>query len=276
MTGTKSQIACCMLLLLFIWMGTASQPREVFLWMAKFALFTCLLTLLISVLTPWISSFRQSREEHLEFSVPEEEKDKHQKLVRRDQQEQLSQKASYYMENFMKPREELKLKRKMEHYYKMTGQSWKLTEGQRLGADEEDDAMNIDSDGDGSIAKTPNKEALRKRKLPEHVKMHVPKPEKPKPKKVITLPEEPNELEEGVVTVALRCPSGRVFKRRFYKICSSHVLLDWMTKLGYHPVLYTLYSSSPRCHIELNTELSIESIGIVKDTLLNVEQIHQP
>ncbi|KAM8939334.1 UBX domain-containing protein 8 [Pelodytes ibericus] len=271
MTGTKIQIACLLLILLFIWMGSATHPGDVVLWTLKFLLMFSLLTLVISIMAPWLSSFRQSRSIPVEFSVPEEEMDKQQKLARKAQQEQLSEKANHYMENVLKPREGLKLNKKMEHFYKMTGQSWKLTEGHRLGTEEEADSMN-DWNVESRSVETANNEALRKRKLPEHVTKPVPKPEQPTPKKVITLPEEPNELGEGVVTVALRCPSGRVFRRRFYKTCSSQVLMDWMMKLGYHSIFYALYTSSPRCHIELTNNVSLQHIGIVKDTLLNVEK----
>uniref|UniRef100_A0A8C5MWN2 UBX domain-containing protein n=1 Tax=Leptobrachium leishanense TaxID=445787 RepID=A0A8C5MWN2_9ANUR len=286
MSGSQIHITCLLLVLLFICMGAVNQPGVVVLWIGKFALIISLLTLLISAVTPWIFSFRESREKHLEFSVSKEEKDIQLKLVRKEQEERVTQKANYVMENVVKPREESKFKKKEERFYKMTGQSWKLTEGFRLGIAEDEDSIET-SNVDSTSVENPNKEALRKRKLPEHVTRCIPKPEQPWPKKVsyeiiipdileataevIALPEEPDEVE-GVVTVALRCPSGRVFRRRFYKTCSSHVLLDWMTKVGYHYDLYALYTSSPRYHIEMDNDLSLDAIGIVKDTLLNVEQ----
>ncbi|XP_053311969.1 UBX domain-containing protein 8 [Spea bombifrons] len=271
MTGAKTWITCLLLILLFIWMGSASRPGEVVLWTGKFIFLISVLTLIISFVTPWISSFRRSRKSHMGLSVPEGDMEQQQKLVRIEQQEQLKQKASYYVENIMKPREESRLKRKMEHFYRMTGQSWKLTEGHMLGDGEGHDSLN-NCDATDKAAETPNNEALRKRKLPEQATKPIPKLEPPPPKKIITLPEEPNEPGEGVISVALRCPSGRVFRRRFYKSCCSLVLQDWMMKLGYHSVFYALYTSSPRCQVELKTELSIENIGIIKDTLLNIEQ----
>ncbi|XP_068089802.1 UBX domain-containing protein 8 isoform X2 [Hyperolius riggenbachi] len=240
--------------------------KDLAFWGGRLILILALVTLAISMLAPYVSSVCPPR--HSE-TVPQHVTDRQQELVRKGQQELLSKKAKQYSEEVLKPREAEKLKKQEEKFYKMTGQIWTLTEGQRLGETEESDSERHSVDH-GVL--TVNQEAIRKRKLPEHVTKPLPKAEQPQPKKVITLPEEPNELEKGVVTIALRCPSGRVYKRRFYKSCSSLVLLDWMMKIGYHSALYTICTPIPKCYLELKKDLTLEDIGIIRQTVLNVEE----
>ncbi|XP_068961044.1 UBX domain-containing protein 8 isoform X3 [Petaurus breviceps papuanus] len=90
---------------------------------------------------------------------------------------------------------------------------------------------------------------------------------------VLVLPEEPPEMAEEVVAVALRCPNGRVLRRRFYKTCSSQALLDWMVKVGYHRSRYTLSTSYPRRPLEVGDDQTLEDAGLTRDTVLNVEEI---
>lgn len=78
-----------------------------------------------------------------------------------------------------------------------------------------------------------------------------------------------------VVTVALRCPSGCLLRRRFFKSWNSQVLFDWMMKIGYHRSLYRLSTSFPRRPLEVGGGLSLEDIGITVDTVLNVEEREQ-
>lgn len=40
--------------------------------------------------------------------------------------------ASRYIENVLKPQQEMKLKKLEERFYQMTGETWKLTAGHRL------------------------------------------------------------------------------------------------------------------------------------------------
>ncbi|ELK08780.1 UBX domain-containing protein 8 [Pteropus alecto] len=77
---------------------------------------------------------------------------------------------------------------------------------------------------------------------------------------------------EKVVTVALRCPSGSILRRRFFKSYSSQVLFDWMMKIGYHTSLYSLSTSFPRRPLEVEGGRSLQDIGITVDTILNVEE----
>uniref|UniRef100_A0A4X2KTT5 UBX domain-containing protein n=1 Tax=Vombatus ursinus TaxID=29139 RepID=A0A4X2KTT5_VOMUR len=88
----------------------------------------------------------------------------------------------------------------------------------------------------------------------------------------LILPEEPPEMAQEVVTVALRCPDGRVLRRRFYKTCSSQVSLDWMMKVGYHRSIYTLSTSYPRRPLKVGEDQTLEDTGLTMDTVLNVEE----
>ncbi|KAG8593797.1 hypothetical protein GDO81_000951 [Engystomops pustulosus] len=202
--------------------------------------------------------------------VPQKDNERHQEMVRKEQQELFSKEVSEYSENVLKPRQEEKLKKLEERFYRMTGQTWKLTEGHALGPGTED--QQDDSTGVNNCVETANEEAIRKRKLPECVTKPLPQCEQPQPKRVIVLPDEPSESEEDVVTIALRCPSGRVYRRRFYKSFNSLVLLDWMMKIGYHSVFYTICTPIPRCPLELKENATLENIGITGHTVLNIEE----
>ncbi|XP_060764501.1 UBX domain-containing protein 8 isoform X2 [Neoarius graeffei] len=189
-----------------------------------------------------------------------------QEKARREQQHQHSVKCDKYVEAVVKPRQEAVLRKKEEHFYSMTGQSWKLSQGFTLGGEEQ---MTAHTDGDDE---TPNQRAARKRK-----ELEVPNPapvqtQLLKEKKIISLPDEPSEDANGVVKIALRCPSGRTVRRRFFKTCRSTVLLDWLHKSGYSPTLYALYTSYPRRPLLTQTDLSIADVGILSHTTLNVEE----
>ncbi|XP_066430632.1 UBX domain-containing protein 8 isoform X2 [Eleutherodactylus coqui] len=239
--------------------------NEVVSWMGKFMLILALMTFLVSVVVPYFHTVYLPGGSQ---EVPQEENER-QEMVRKEQQELLSQKASEYTENIVKPRREEKLKKLEERFYKMTGQTWKLTEGYTLG--EAEDQL-TDSTGLDDHFETANVEARRKRKLPEQETKPLRQYEQPLPKRVITLPEEPSESEEDVITISLRCPSGRVYRRRFYKSCGSLVLLDWMMKIGYHPVFYLVCTPMPRCPLALKENATLENIGITRHTALTIEE----
>ncbi|XP_018426141.1 PREDICTED: UBX domain-containing protein 8 isoform X2 [Nanorana parkeri] len=266
--GSRTPILCLLLISFFILLFSRSHPlglREIAFWGGRFILILALVTLAISYFTRYLSSFRPTSHSQ---TVSQDEMDRQQEITRKGQQEYLKKKAREYSEDVLKPREAEKLRKQEETFYRMTGQTWKLTQGHQLGEAEESEG-NVDSE-DNEV-ETANERAIRRRKLPEHVTKPVPKVEQPQPKKVITLPEEPDELEVGVVTIALRCPSGRVYKRRFYKAYSSLVLQDWMMKIGYHTAFYTICTSLPKCYLELRKDLTLENIGITNHTVLNVE-----
>ncbi|XP_058146066.1 UBX domain-containing protein 8 isoform X3 [Dasypus novemcinctus] len=229
--------------------------KDFILLCGRIFLLLALLTLIISVTTSWVNSFKSS-EVYLKEEEEEEKNEKMQKLVRNKQQEAQSEQAIRYIENVLKPHQEMRLKKLEERFYRMSGETWKLSNGHKLG--------------------------------------------------VLELPEEPPKTADEVVTVALRCPSGSVLKRRFFKTCSSQptsprtrqepsldfdcspwlqppcrtwtcasrscVLLDWMMKIGYHTSLYSLSTSFPRRPLEVEGSWSLEDVGITVDTVLTVEE----
>ncbi|XP_069832815.1 UBX domain-containing protein 8 isoform X2 [Dendropsophus ebraccatus] len=245
--ATRSRAPGFWLLLLvsfFILLYMRSHPlglKEIAFWMGRCILILALVTFIVSVVTPYFNSIHISGSSQ---AVPQEENEHQQAIVRKEQQELLSKKASEFNENILKPRKEEKLKKLEERFYKMTGQTWKLTEGYTLGEieDQQNDSARLNDH-----AETANKEAIRKRKLPENVRKPLPQCEQPQPKRVITLPEEPNESEEDV-------------------------LLDWMMKIGYHPVLYSICTPMPRCPLQPKENVTLENIGIIRHTALNIEE----
>ncbi|NP_001297800.1 UBX domain-containing protein 8 [Esox lucius] len=222
---------------------------------------------MVSYLYPRLRSvFSKSTRPRPEYSEDEEAKLRQQQ-AREELQEKHSEKAFSYQESVLKPRQETSMKKKEEHFYRMTGQTWKLTDGERLGEGE-----SLGQSTQEDIKGTPNQEAVRRRRLPESATKVHPKQEPPPNKRVVILPEEPADDVKGVVRVVLRCPSGRTVLRRFLKSDSSSVLLDWMLKIGYHPTVYTLCTSYPRQPLVIGKDRSMGDAGILTHTVLNVEE----
>nr|XP_055062805.1 UBX domain-containing protein 8 [Misgurnus anguillicaudatus] len=187
-------------------------------------------------------------------------------LVRINQQNKHKEKTSDYAEAVIKPRQNSLHQQKMEHYHRMTGEMWKLTQGFTVG----DETETHDDDG-VDINETPIQRAKRRQRLQTAAGGPI-QQEVQKQKMVIVLPDEPQPDTAGVVKIALRCPSGRTIHRRFLKTWSSLLLLDWMKKSGYHPVIYTLCTSYPRKPLLMAKDVSLEDAGILMDTVLNVEE----
>uniref|UniRef100_A0A8C3WLP9 UBX domain protein 8 n=1 Tax=Catagonus wagneri TaxID=51154 RepID=A0A8C3WLP9_9CETA len=202
--------------------------KDLILLCGRIFLLLALLTLIISVATSWINSFKSTQ---VYLKEEEEAKNKKkQKLVRKKQQEAQGEKG--------------------------------------------DEDLVLESESQTSF-ETSNREAAKRRNLPKLLTKVSPPAARPTQKKALDFPEEPPETAEEVVTVALRCPSGRVLRRRFFKSCSSQVLFDWMMKTGYHTSLYSLATSFPRRLLEVEGGCSLEDIGITVDTILNVEEKEQ-
>ncbi|XP_073729991.1 UBX domain-containing protein 8 isoform X2 [Misgurnus anguillicaudatus] len=190
-----------------------------------------------------------------------------QEQVRINQQNKHTEKTSDYAEAVIKPRQNSLHQRKMEHYHRMTGESWKLTQGFTLRSH----PAQTHDDGGVDINETPIQRAKRRQRLQTAAGVPI-QQEVQKQKMVIVLPDEPQPDTAGVVKIALRCPSGRTIHRRFLKTWSSLLLLDWMKKSGYHPVIYTLCTSYPRKPLLMAKDVSLEDAGILMDTVLNVEE----
>ncbi|XP_058553701.1 LOW QUALITY PROTEIN: UBX domain-containing protein 8-like [Neofelis nebulosa] len=243
--------------------------KDLILLCGRIFLLLALLTLIISVTTSWLNSFKSSQ---VYLKEEEEKNEKRQKLVRKKQQEAQGEKVSRYMENVLKPHQEMKLRKLEEHFYQMTGETWKLSNGHKLGGDEE---LVLENGSQTSFETSNSREAAKRRNLPKPLTKISPSAEQPTQKEVLHLPEEPPETADEVVAVALRCPSGRVLRRRFFKSCSSQVLFHWMMKIGYHISLYSLSTSFPRRPLEVEEGWSLQDIGITMDTVLNVEEKDQ-
>ncbi|XP_042556932.1 UBX domain-containing protein 8 isoform X1 [Dipodomys spectabilis] len=248
--------------------------KDLILLCGRIFLLLALLTLIISVTTSLLNSFKSSQVYLREDEKKEEEENElkqRQRLVRKRQQEAQGEKASRYIENVLKPQQEMKLKKMEERFYQITGETWKLTSGHKLGGNEDLVTENTSQ----TSSETSNREAAKRRNLDKLVTEVSPPAEWPWQKQVPDLPEEPSETDEEVITIALRRPSGNVLRRRFFKSCSSQVLFDWMRKIGYHPSLYSLSTSFPRKPLEVEEGCSLADIGITVDTVLIVEEKEQ-
>ncbi|XP_062340718.1 UBX domain-containing protein 8 [Osmerus eperlanus] len=222
--------------------------------------------LVVSYLYPRLRSAISSETPLSQYHEDDEAK-RRQKLVREEQQNNLRDKAHSYQETVMRPRMESSSRKREDRFYRMTGETWKRTEGERLG---EGESPELSAQVD--INATPNEEAVKKRKLPESATTVHSKRGPPPEKKVVVLPEEPADDAEEVVRVALRCPSGRTVHRRFLKSHSSSILLVWLQKIGYHPTIYTLCTCYPRQPLITGKNVSMEDAGILTHTVLNVEE----
>ncbi|XP_036105866.1 UBX domain-containing protein 8 isoform X2 [Molossus molossus] len=219
--------------------------KDIILLCGRIFLLLALLTLIISVTTSWLNSFKSSQ---VYLKEEEEKNEQRQKLVRKKQQEAQSEKASRYIENVLKPHQEMKLKKLEERFYRMTGETWKLSNGHKLGGDED---LVLENESQASF-ETSNRRAANRRNLPKpSTKVSPtrvsPPAEQPTQKEVPDLPEEPSETAE-------------------------EVLFDWMMNIGYDTSLYSLSTSFPRRPLEVEGGWSLQDIGITVDTVLNVEE----
>ncbi|XP_078203568.1 UBX domain-containing protein 8 isoform X6 [Callithrix jacchus] len=196
--------------------------KDFLLLCGRIFLLLALLTLIISVTTSWLNSFKSSQ---LHVKEEEEKNEKRQKLVRKKQQEAQGEKG--------------------------------------------------DESTSQTSFETSNRETAKSQNLPKPFTEFSLPAEQPTQKETPDLPEEPSGTVEEVVTVALRCPSGSVPRRRFLKSCSSQVLFDWMMRIGYHTSLYSLSTSFPRQPLAVEGGRSLEDIGITVDTVLILEEKEQ-
>ncbi|XP_078533965.1 UBX domain-containing protein 8 [Lissotriton helveticus] len=124
----------------FLYLGVSRRHelgvKDFVLLAGRFILALALFSLLISYVTPWIQSYSVASSRISPSNVSEVEQEQRKRLARKEQQEKLSEKANVYMDSVLKPRQDVKLRKQEEHFFRMTGQTWKLTEGQRLGVSE--------------------------------------------------------------------------------------------------------------------------------------------
>uniref|UniRef100_A0A8C7ERH6 UBX domain protein 8 n=1 Tax=Neovison vison TaxID=452646 RepID=A0A8C7ERH6_NEOVI len=233
--------------------------KDLVLLCGRIFLLLALLTLIISVTTSWLNSFKSSQ---VYLKEEEEKNEEKQKLVRKKQQEAQGEKVNRYIEKVLKPHQEMKLKKLEERFYQMTGETWKLSNGHKLGGDED----LVLEDESQTAFKTSNREAAKRRNLPKLLTKISPSAEQPTRKEVLDLPEEPPETAEEV---SLCFSLWKLFSVLF------NVLFDWMMKIGYHTSQYSLSTSFPRRPLEVGGDWSLQDTGITADTVLNVEENEQ-
>ncbi|XP_028661227.1 UBX domain-containing protein 8 [Erpetoichthys calabaricus] len=253
------------------WKSSNIGIRGLLLLFGRALLFLGFVTWLVSTVIPRIKSVVWTPPKHFpEDIVPDAEVERKLQLARKEKQEEYRTRVAAYQENVLHPREEIKLRKKEEKFYQMTGEKWKLSHGYVLGVDE--NSEHISSQEPEVAFESPNVEARCRRKLPESITQLPPSPKPITSKKIVILPEEPPFDMEGVFTIALRSPSGRIFKRRFIDSQSTQVLMDWILKLGYHPAIYTIYTTYPRRPLEATQETTLGDIGLVKDMVLIIDE----
>ncbi|KAG9353608.1 hypothetical protein JZ751_011729 [Albula glossodonta] len=194
--------------------------------------------------------------------------------------------ANSYQESVLRPRQESKLRQREERFYRMTGESWKLTQGQPLGAgastfihcspqDLELSALLY------SLTRLPAPVFplyFSFRKFQFHpiagrlwVWASLQEGESPEPQ---------SQDEEG----GSDTPNQQAVRRRKLpesatrappqpdRPVEKRVLLDWLLKTGYHPAIYTVCTSYPRRPLDTGRDLTLADVGIKMDTVLNVEE----
>ncbi|XP_035669291.1 UBX domain-containing protein 8-like isoform X3 [Branchiostoma floridae] len=178
-------------------------------------------------------------------------------------------KAIDYAERILKPKEAAELEKKEKEHYrfiggpKFKGQGWALGYGD--GETHAGSSQVYGGARDAAIA----------RKLPESA---VPKlaPQaadvKRRTKRVITLPQEPAPGEPETVTVGLKCPNGKVHRRRFHTATAVHILYDWMQTLGYHPTVYGISSTFPRRSFDPHRDRTLAQVGVTTDMVVMVDE----
>ncbi|KAF3812965.1 hypothetical protein GH733_019307 [Mirounga leonina] len=143
------------LLCLELWCGILNLGvKDLMLLCGQIFLLLALLTLILSVTTSWLHSFKLSQV----YLKEEEKNEKRQKLVRKKNKRYRVKKASRYTGNVLKPYQEMKLRK-----LRVTGETWKLSSGHKLGADED---LVLENESQTS-SKTSNREATKKGNLPK-------------------------------------------------------------------------------------------------------------
>nr|QPI70874.1 ubiquitin regulatory X domain containing protein [Sinonovacula constricta] len=173
--------------------------------------------------------------------------------------------AEEYKERIIDPKEEAKQKKKEEEYYKFLGPIWK-GKGTMLGGEDMKQGHSSQEE-DGSKAR-------EVRKLPEHVRLHVPREEKtPAVKQRIQLPQEPSVDTPDVTLVILRSPLGMSHSRRFLNQSQLQVVFDYMTTLGFSQKKFTLSRSYPRQPLTNQSEETLIKLDFGRKIVLNIEDI---
>ncbi|XP_038061604.1 UBX domain-containing protein 8-like [Patiria miniata] len=270
-------VSLVMAALIFFQLDVSVIVRGVCLCLLALGLFTFLLYLIGDKLEAlWKQLFhRLEHEERKHSGLSAEELAQQQRAVRERIQNEYKEKASRYEAEVLRPRQEAKKAQLEKEFYKFAGPAWK-GKAQRLG-DNEDNKEDTSSESKllpRRRVQGSSKDAAANRKLPESATRPPPVvPEQPKQeKRVVVLPDEPDVADKECITVAMRGLQSTVKKRRFLYTEKVQVLLDWMTKQGYHPKLYTVCTTFPRRDLSQHADQTLEDVQVVKDIMLVIEE----
>ncbi|XP_077999375.1 UBX domain-containing protein 8-like isoform X2 [Glandiceps talaboti] len=180
--------------------------------------------------------------------------DRQREAARKKLQEDHHRKATQYDEKILKPRRDAKEKDREDQFYRFAGPAWK-GKGNALGTNKSEEESTVRE----RTART-SREAAAARVLPESVTAPVQRPEIQKPK-----------IKKSI-TIALKTPLGRTHRRRFLMNYNIQVLIDFMTKLGFHPRIYSICTTYPRQCLTDDVEKTLEDLGLTKDVALVIEE----
>ncbi|XP_076459832.1 uncharacterized protein LOC143292980 isoform X2 [Babylonia areolata] len=188
--------------------------------------------------------------------------------IHQELQEKHQAKVASFKERILQPRAEAKKQQKEEEFYRFLGPAWK-GRGQILGSVEEQQPEQEELDQFEKDLNPREIAALRRR-----IQTPAPQPAKPppKPKRVITLPEEPSEDDPERVLVMLRSPIQTVCQRCFRHTDTVQTLLDFMTVSGFTQTFNTLCTSFPRHDLAQDTNLTLQDLGFIGGVTLNIEE----
>ncbi|XP_048759667.2 UBX domain-containing protein 8-like [Ostrea edulis] len=225
----------------------------------------CLLALGLAtfVIQNGTSLLRRWRSRRENVQEPIQHQGEEENFKQKIQQEHLK-KAENYKTRILIPREERKRRQKEEDLQQFLGPAWK-GEGQQLGG----------SPQEGESTPT---EAAKHRILPENINSEASERAKQqaekqtRTKRIIELPQEPDENQSDCVSVCLRTPLG-IKQRRFNTENTIQNILDYMTSLGFNQKNYTVSTSFPRQCLQQQRERTLADMGFTKKVTLNVEEI---
>lgn len=223
-------------------------------------------TFLIQNGTSLLRKWKRKREKLQDTIVDPSKHQSEEQYFKEKIQHDHHKKAEGYKSRILIPREERKRKQKEDEFQRFMGPAWK-GEGQELGGSKQEE--------DEEESPT---EAARHRVLPENINLaaaeraRVQAEKRKRRKKIIELPEEPDENSPDCVSVCLRTPLGAK-QRRFNKENTIQHVLDYMTSLGFSQKHYTISTSFPRECLHTQREKTLADMKFIKKVLLNVEEL---
>ncbi|CAL1531654.1 unnamed protein product [Lymnaea stagnalis] len=238
-----------------------------------FAVFSLLLSWILPKLGELLTSWKISGHAtniNLEDSHIKEQF-KTQEVVNRQRiQQQYDSRAAEYNQNILLPRDEEKRRKKEEEFLRFLGPTWKGN-GFSLGGGDSDRT------NEDLMALPHSRRAAHRRIVQENINQEVAAAAeaaakyKRRPKRVITLPEEPDPEELGVITILLRTPIGTTCTRRFYSTHQVQCLLDFITTQGFSQRKYTISTSYPRRLLD-DPESCLADFDFGRRVVLNIEE----